>query len=482
MVDSMAKRGVTGPPAAAPAAPAAPGGEGGDRRRWAVLAVVCAAQFLTILDLWVVNIALPTLERDFAPATLPEVAWILDIYAIGLAGLLLPAGRAADRVGPRRCFLAGLVVFGVASAGCAAAPTLPVLIAARAVQAAGAAVLIPTSLGLALAVFPARQRGTAVGIWSAVSGAAGGSGPVIGGLLVGVSWRLIFLINVPLVLAALAAGAAVLPRADRAGGAARHRPDVAGAVLVLAAITLVCLALTEAPDWPRARTGAVLAAGLVLAAGFGAYIRRRRDPVLSPGLFAARRFSAGAAGIVAYYTGFAALLLGTALLLTQYWHRPVLDAALGVAPAPLTVAALAPFSGLVAARLGRRGTIWAGTACYAASAAWPLVTAGPRPAYLAVVLPSMLAWGVANALIQPSLFAAADAVPRAELSSGSAVLAMARQLGSALGVAILVAVLGPDPGADLAGFDRLWALVLASAAATALAGGWAGGRAAGYQG
>jgi MFS family permease len=123
-----------------------------------VLAVVSAAQFLIILDLWVVNIALPTLRQDFAPATLSDVSWILDVYAIVLAALLLPAGRAADSIGRRRSFLAGLVVFGVASLGCAVAPGLPALIACRALQAAGAAVLLPTSLGLALSVFPPRKR------------------------------------------------------------------------------------------------------------------------------------------------------------------------------------------------------------------------------------------------------------------------------------------------------------------------------------
>jgi MFS family permease len=144
-------------------------------QRWAVLAVVSAAQFLIILDLWVVNIALPELQRDFAPATLPDVAWILDVYAIVLAALLLPAGRAADSFGRRGCFLAGLVVFGLASLG---------LIACRALQAAGAAVLMPTSLGLALEVFPSHQRGTAVGVWVGVGAVAAGSGPVLGGLLV----------------------------------------------------------------------------------------------------------------------------------------------------------------------------------------------------------------------------------------------------------------------------------------------------------
>jgi len=170
------------------------------RRRWAVLAVVSAAQFLTILDLWVVNIALPALQHDFAPASLSDASWVLDVYAIVLAALLLPAGRAADGIGRRRCFLVGLVVFGVASLGCAVAPGLPALIGWRALQAAGAAVLMPASLGLALSVFPARQQGTAVGVWAGVGAVAAGSGPVLGGLLVESSWRWIFVINLPVIL------------------------------------------------------------------------------------------------------------------------------------------------------------------------------------------------------------------------------------------------------------------------------------------
>src|SRR5215469_13515059 len=181
------------------------------RRRWGVLAVVSAAQFLVTLDLWVVNIAFPALQRAFAPATLSDVSWILDAYAIVLAALLLPAGRAADSIGRRECFLAGLVVFGVASLGCAVAPGLPALIGCRALQAGGAAVVMPTSLGLALSVFPARQRGTAVGVWAGVGAVAAGSGPVLGGLLVESNWRWIFLINLPVILAALAAGVAILP-------------------------------------------------------------------------------------------------------------------------------------------------------------------------------------------------------------------------------------------------------------------------------
>ena len=453
------------------------GGQAGQaetgRRRWAVLAVVSAAQFLTILDLWVVNIALPALQHDFAPATLSDVSWILDVYAIVLAALLLPAGRAADSIGRRECFLAGLVVFGVASLGCAVAPDLPALIACRALQAAGAAVLMPTSLGLALSVFPSHQRGTAVGVWAGVGAVAAGSGPVLGGLLVESSWRWIFLINVPIILATLAAGVAILPRRGgnvRGGQRPGWRIDGVGTFLVLGAVGLVCTALTEAPGWPPSRTWPVLAAGLVLAAVFVAHIRRHPDPLVAPRLFSARPFSAGAAGLVAYYTGFAAMLLGTTLLLTVQWHFSVLQAAVSIAPGPITAGIVSPFSGRLSARFGIRSTVVAGAVLFAAAGAWPLASAGDGPAYAAVVLPSMLLWGVANALIQPSLFASADAAPRAELASGSAVLATARQLGSALGVAIFVAVLGAHPASGLAGFDRAWIVVLITAAMTAFAG------------
>jgi EmrB/QacA subfamily drug resistance transporter len=442
------------------------------RRRWAVLAVVSAAQFLIILDLWVVNIALPALQHDFAPATLSDVSWILDVYAIVLAALLLPAGRAADSIGRRACFLAGLVVFGIASLGCAVAPELPALIACRALQAAGAAVLMPASLGLALSVFPSHQRGTAVGVWAGVGAVAAGSGPVLGGLLVESSWRWIFLINVPVILATLAAGVAILPRrsGERGGQRPGWRIDGAGTFLVLGAVGLVCTALTEAPGWPASRTWPVLAAGLVLAAAFVVHIRRHPDPLVAPRLFSVRAFSAGAAGLVAYYTGFAAMLLGTTLLLTVQWHFSVLQAAAAIAPGPITAGIVSPFSGRLSARFGIRTTVVAGAALFAAAGAWPLASAGDGPAYATVILPSMLLWGVANALIQPSLFACADAAPRAELASGSAVLATARQLGSALGVAIFVAMLGAHPARSLAGFDRAWIVVLITAAMTAFAG------------
>jgi EmrB/QacA subfamily drug resistance transporter len=434
-------------------------------RRWLILAALCAAQFLCTLDLWVVNLAFPALQADLRPATLADVSWVLNVYTIGLAALLVPAGRVADGWGRRACFLAALALFGLSSLGCAIAPALPVLVGFRGLQGLAAAVLVPTSLGLALSVFAPAQRATAVGVWAAVAAAAGGTGPVLGGLLVASSWRWIFLINVPIVAATLLAGSALLPRE---GGQASRRVDLRGALLVLAATALVCTALAESAEWGLAgpRTWLVLVAGLALAAMFVLHLRRRPGALIDPALFRIRLFAVGAAGILAYYVGFGAMLLGDTLLLTEQRHFSILQAALGIAPGPITSGLVAPHAGRVARRLGARPTVVLGAAVFAGASVWPLVVAGGG--YPVAFLPGLLAWGVANGLIQPTLFSSAGAAPPEHLALGSAVLTMARQLGSALGVAILIAILGAAPGP--AGFHSAWILTLATAALVGTAG------------
>jgi EmrB/QacA subfamily drug resistance transporter len=433
--------------------------------RWLVLAIVSTAQFLCVLDAWVVNVALPALQRDFASTTLSSDAWILNVYTILLAALLVPAGRLADSFGRRRFFLAGLALFGSASLGCALAPTLPVLIAWRALQAVGAAILLPTSLGLALPAFAPSERGTAVAVWAAVGALAAGVGPVLGGVLVEWSWRWIFLINLPLILAALLVGAIVLPRD---GARVQQRVDAVGTLLVLGAIGLVCAGLIQAPTWPAIATWSVLGIGLLLVAMFVVHTLRHPSPLVPPALFRMRRFSVSAVGLLTYYVGFSAILLGTTLLLTQRWHLSVLETAVAIAPGPITAGIISPFSGRIAARIGARRTILVGAVLFGMAAAWPLLR--DSPVYLAMILPSMLLWGAANALIQPTLLAAANSVPRTDLTSGAAVLAMARQVGAALGVALLVVALSTGGGTELVGFQHAWALVIASAVITGVAG------------
>ncbi len=167
-------------------------------KRWRILSITSVGLFMASLDLFIVNLALPSIARDLGDTSLSSLSWVLNAYAIVFAALLVPAGRIADRIGRKRVFLAGLVLFSVSSALCAAAPSVGVLVGARVLQAAGGSMMLPTTLGLILPAFPPQKRAVAVGIWSAVGGVAAALGPGIGGVLLELSWRWIFLVNVPI--------------------------------------------------------------------------------------------------------------------------------------------------------------------------------------------------------------------------------------------------------------------------------------------
>jgi MFS family permease len=210
------------------------------QRRWQVLTLVSVATFVASLDLFIVNIAFPDIERDFHGTSLASLSWILNAYAIVFAALLVPAGRWADRAGRKRAFLLGLALFTASSAACAAAPSVGFLIGARVLQATGAALLMPTSLALLLPEFPPERRQVAVGIWAAVGGAAAAAGPLAGGLLTQASWRWVFLVNVPIGMVAIAAGLRTL-RETREANAIRG--DMLGAVLLTAGVAALTLAI-----------------------------------------------------------------------------------------------------------------------------------------------------------------------------------------------------------------------------------------------
>src|SRR3954469_11045641 len=215
--------------------------------RWRVLITVSIAVFMASLDLFIVNIAFPDIQKDFDDTSLASLSWILNAYAIVFAALLVPAGRWADRTGRKRAFLGGLALFTAASAACAVAPSVEVLIAARIVQAAGAAVLTPSSLGLLLPEFPPEKRGLAIGLWAAVGGTAAAAGPVLGGLLVEVSWRWVFLVNVPVGIGAIVAGARTLREIREESTA--PQPDLVGAGVLVGAVATLIAAIVEGPDW-----------------------------------------------------------------------------------------------------------------------------------------------------------------------------------------------------------------------------------------
>lgn len=252
-------------------------GSGSDRPPRAFAAVlVCAGVVLVNLDLFIVNVAMPSLAETWSGSSLADLSWVLNAYTVVFAALLVPAGRLSDRIGHRRAFLAGVAVFTLASALCAAAPELVVLVIARLGQAVGAALLMPASLGLLLTSYPPERRGTVIRAWAAIGGIAAAVGPVLGGLLLEPGWRWVFVVNLPIGVLTLVFGARRLP--DPAPTDRGPLPDLVGAVLLTAAIGALSLGVVRAPDWGwwSGRTVGVWVATLVLVAGF--LVRNGRHP------------------------------------------------------------------------------------------------------------------------------------------------------------------------------------------------------------
>ena len=442
-----------------------------DRRAWQVLGVSAAGVFVVFLDATVVNIAFPAMSADFAGTTRAELSWVLNAYAVVFGALLVTAGRLADARGRKRLFLLGLGVFAVASALCGLAPTVPLLVAARAVQAVGAALLVPASLGLLLPEFPAARRATAVGLWGAAGAVAAAAGPTLGALLVeGPGWRWVFWINVPFCALAVLAGRRVLR--ESAGTPTAGRPDVVGVLLVTAVFGLLSLGLVQGEDWGWASAGVVgsFALAAVLTPVLVLRALRHPNPVLPVRLFAVRTFSVATAGTLLFGAAFFAMILANVLFLTSVWDYSVLRTAVAVLPSPLLAAVTAPLAGRLADRYGFRVVIVPGALSMVAAQAWFATRTTGDPSYVADFLPGSVLAGLAIGFAFSALGAAgAQALPPASFAVGAAVGATARQLGAVLGVAVLVAVLGePAPAELLAAFHRSWLAIGVAALACAV--------------
>ena len=284
-----------------------------------VLAIVCAGIVLANLDLFIVNVALPDIARDFGNANLESLSWILNGYAIVYAALLVFCGRLAERYPRNLSFLAGIALFTIASAACALANSVETLVAFRLVQAAGAALLTPTSLGLILASFPAERRGGAVRVWAAVGGFAAALGPLVGGLLVTVSWRWIFLVNLPIGLLALVVGWIKLPRV--AGHDVKPPYFWAAALITIgiAALTFGIVKLNEW-GWHSAGVATSFAAAAAMLALFVAHCMRSDNPFIDPALFRIRDFTRATLTMAPFSTAFGGFLLSLVLWEESVWH------------------------------------------------------------------------------------------------------------------------------------------------------------------
>jgi EmrB/QacA subfamily drug resistance transporter len=449
-------------------------GQRGQARFGAVFAVVCAGIVCVNLDMFIVNVAIPSIGRSFGGANLASLSWVLNAYAIVFAALLVPAGRAADLIGRRAAFLTGMVVFGLASAACAVAPDVWVLVVSRVVQAAGGALLMPASLGLLLAAARPEKRAGTIRAWTSVGGAAAALGPVIGGALVAASWHWVFLVNVPIVAIAVAAGLRVLrpdpasaARAGRAAERSEALPDTLGAVVFTVAIGALALALVKSDDWGWASPSTIglIVAAAVLVALFIRRSARHPSPVIELHLLRRPTFATATAANVVFGTAFGAMLLLVTLWCQDVWGWSALRTGLGVAPGPLLVPFWSIAAGPLARKVGPGPVAAAGCAIYAAGCVFWRLNLAVTPDYATRMLPGMLLTGTGVGLTLPTLVSAAvSAVPPHRFATGSGIVTMARQVGIVLGVSVLVTVLGhpAGPGA-LPAFQRA-TVVLAAVA------------------
>ena len=440
-----------------------------NRRVTAVVGVLSLAVFMSSLDLFIVNLAFPYISQDYPGTSLSSLSWVLNAYTIVFAAVLVPAGRWADRIGRRRLFSGGLILFSFGSVLCALAPGVAALIAARVIQAAGAGAMVPASLSLLLAAVPPPVRPKALGTWSALGALGAALGPVIGGALVQIDWRWVFWINVPVGVAAVFLAARVVPESKDPN--VSGRPDILGAGFLAAAVGLVALALVKAPEWGWGSVSflGLLAASVASGAAMVYRSRRHHSPVIELELLRSRTFSGSFAASILYYAGFGAFVLSSVEFLTGVWHYSAVEAGLAIAPGPLMVL---PFARLVAPRLtallGGPGRV-AVIGCFVnalAQALW-LWRIQVAPSYVSHLLPAQLLGGAGVGLTIPSLLGAGSAsLTPARFGTGSGILNTGRQVGTVLGVAGLVAILAKVSPADpLAAFRGSLVLVIAFFAA-----------------
>jgi EmrB/QacA subfamily drug resistance transporter len=432
-----------------------------------VLAIVSAAAFMTALDLFIVNIAFPDIRRDFAGASLSSLSWVLNAYAIIFAALLVPAGRVADRIGQKRGFLAGLMLFTAASALCAVANSPEVLIGARVLQAAGAAAVTPTSLAILLGAVPIERRSWALGVWTAVSAIAAALGPSVGGVLVTLGWRWVFLVNLPIGIIATLLAFRVL--ADDPGDATGKRPDLLGAGLLTAGIAALSLGIVQGPEWGWGSLRILGAFALfVITIGWFAYRSGHHpSPIVEPQLLRVRTFVISSVAAFFFNAAFAIMLLGLVQFMTGIWGYSALRTGLAIAPGPMAVPFVATYGPKLVQRIGAPLVGLIGSSLFAiAGLSWYVVT-GFQPNYLAEFLPGLILAGIGFGLTLPVLLTtAARSLPAQRFGTGSAVVTMARQIGAVLGVSLLIVLLD-NAGTDILGaFHRGW-LVLGLASLVA---------------
>ncbi len=426
-----------------------------------MLVTMCVGYFLVLLDVTIVNVALPQIGSGLH-TQVSGLQWVVDAYALALAALMLAGGTVGDLRGHKRIVLIGLAVFGLGSLGCALAPNVAALAAGRAVQGVGAALLLPGTLAIVSQTFPDRRaQARAIGVWAGVGSLALPAGPLLGGALItAFGWRAVFMINVPIVLLAIAACVVVVKESAQPE---TRRLDAAGAGLGAMFLLALTFAFIEGGRSGVARPGVVIAAACAVALliAFVLVERRRGEQAMLPlALFRHRAFSAANAAAGAMNLGTLGTLFVLTLFLQSVQHRSALNAGLSLVPLFAPLAILAPLAGRLTSRIGPRLPTVAGLTVAAGGLAL-LLPADARSGYL-VLLPAFLLWGIGIGVLTPAVVAAAiAAVPERREGLASAVNNTARQAAGAIGIAVAGAIAGQPGNAGFTGGFHTVALLAA---------------------
>jgi EmrB/QacA subfamily drug resistance transporter len=428
---------------------------------WQVFWIASAAVFLVSVDATILFVAFSAIQRSFPDATGAHLSWVLNAYTIVYAALLVAAGRLADMHGHRRIFLIGVAIFTIASMLCGLSVAPEMLIAARVLQAIGAAFLTPSSLALVLAAFPASRRPVAVALWGAVGALAAAVGPSAGSFIVDQwGWQYAFYVNVPVGLITMVRGWRVLREhrsAELDGGL-----DIVGILLLIAGVGLVSLGVVQSGEWGALapRTVSVILAGALLLLIFIVWSRQSTSPALDLSLF--RNSTYAYVNVATFFFGmaFTMMFFGFFFFLVNVWGYSLSLSGLAVSPGPLLVIPVAILSGKVAARWGHRTGLVLGGVVFALGGAWLRYRAGTDAHYLSVWLPGMLLTGLGVGMVLPSLSGAAvHSLGPNRFGVGIAVNTAVRQLGSVFGVAATVLLVG-GKGVGLQDFHTLYELLI----------------------
>ena len=408
-----------------------------DPRRWRTLAVLALAQFMVVLDVTIVNVALPDIQADLGFSA-EGLQWIVNAYTLAFGGLLLLGGRVADIVGRRRIFSSGLVLFVGASlvAGLASSPEM--LVAARTVQGIGAALLSPAALALLQVTFPAgRERNVAMGIWGALAGLGGTLGVIAGGILVdALGWEWIFFVNLPIGLVVLAA----VPRlVGESRGSGARSFDVAGALLSTTGVLAIVYGVLRSTEdgWGSPQVLGLLAGGVALLAAFVAVERRSAAPLVPLRLFRSRGLSVSSVALALNGSAFLAMFFLTAIFLQNVRGASALEAGIQFVPMGVTAVIAAVVGGQLVTRIGTRPVFIAGSVLSAIGLLW-LSQATATGSYAAEILPGISIFGAGLSLIgTANQIAAVLDVPQADVGAASGAITAAFQIGGAFGLAVI---------------------------------------------